>query len=224
MSSIACGEQRMKKGKQPEPVTKAEAITSLVLMLFVCGGFFIQTHFRSVSRLGLDWPGILLIAPIAYVVFSAISLSTGIRALRQRRYTKTSAITIVLSSVVIIAMFGIVSMIIMQGRSHGRGYRSVAVHMGLNYIATASRQYYVEYQEWPKQLGALTNNPKKLLFMQYRNLSDDGRPLDPWGHPYIYIPYNAEAGCGSVLSRGSDGKPGGKRTAQDIVVTFQNPR
>jgi general secretion pathway protein G len=82
--------------------------------------------------------------------------------------------------------------------------------------ATASRSYYTEYSRWPNSLADFTNNPRKILFIQW----PASGPRDRWGNPLIYIPFDTARGYGLVSSYGRDGKPGGDGDDADIEVRF----
>jgi hypothetical protein len=87
----------------------------------------------------------------------------------------------------------------------------------LSSLVTASKAYHVEYQQWPKSLDDLTDNPKKMLFIDWTRGEEN---KDGWQHPIIYVPYNESVGYGSVISYGRDGKLGGKGADEDIEVRF----
>ena len=84
-------------------------------------------------------------------------------------------------------------------------------------LVTAARSYYIEYQQWPKSLSDLADNPKKMRFIEWAS-GEENR--DGWGHPIIYMSFDASVGYGSVISYGRDGKPGGRGADEDIEVRF----
>ena len=49
---------------------------------------------------------------------------------------------------------------------------------------------------------------------------DKAPPMDPWGHPYVYIPTEDRQAC-SVASCGSDGALGGDGEARDLSVELR---
>lgn len=86
----------------------------------------------------------------------------------------------------------------------------------LTVTGTASRSYYREYGKWPNSLADLTNNPRKIIFIEW----PASGPRDGWGNPIIYIPFDSTQGYGLVSSYGRDGKPGGVGYDADIEVRF----
>ena len=86
----------------------------------------------------------------------------------------------------------------------------------LRQIAIASKQFQLEFSAWPQSLNDFTNNPKNLMFMDWGSAPVQ----DPWGNPFVYMPFNTNTGCGIVLSWGADGEPGGKGHNRDRVVRF----
>jgi hypothetical protein len=84
-------------------------------------------------------------------------------------------------------------------------------------LVTAARSYYIEYQQWPKSLSDLTDNPKKMPFIDWASGEEN---KGGWGHPVIYVPFDESVGYGSVISYGRDGKLGGRGTDEDIEVRF----
>ena len=84
-------------------------------------------------------------------------------------------------------------------------------------IAAGCRAYHMEYNVWPDSLGQLdvSNNVRNLPFFESRH---PGR--DEWGNPYVYQSYDPAKGYGTIMSYGSDGRPGGRGDAADLVIHF----
>ena len=77
-------------------------------------------------------------------------------------------------------------------------------------IRMCSRNFYTEYGNWPISLVDFTNNPRKILFIQWpASGSKDG-----WGNPIVYIPFDSNRGYGSVSSMGETGNPAEKETTR----------
>jgi hypothetical protein len=43
---------------------------------------------------------------------------------------------------------------------------------------------------------------------------------DPWGHPIVFEPFDPLRGYGRIISYGFDGKPGGRGSAEDIIMHY----
>lgn len=43
---------------------------------------------------------------------------------------------------------------------------------------------------------------------------------DVWGHPLVFEPFSPLRGYGRIISYGSDGQPGGKGAARDIILHY----
>lgn len=87
----------------------------------------------------------------------------------------------------------------------------------LTSVVVASRQYRTEFGNWPSSLNDLTNNAKRVIFIDWGKRG----PVDPWGQRLVYMPFNQKEGCGLVISWGADGKPGGTRQDRDRIAEIK---
>ena len=65
-------------------------------------------------------------------------------------------------------------------------------------------------------LKALVSNPNDNDNWDGPYLKGGRLPLDPWGHEYIYVVPGDNNSEYEIKSYGSDGKPGGVKTAADL--------
>lgn len=98
----------------------------------------------------------------------------------------------------------------------GKGHASIKTVVELKNIAIASQLYFQEYGRWPTSFGDFTNNPQKIIFMEF----EEPLVLDGWKRPILYRPYDTNLGYGSVISLGKDGKPGGTGSDADLEIQF----
>lgn len=97
----------------------------------------------------------------------------------------------------------------------GRMVRVARVRALLLMYAEGSTNYARFYGTWPGSLLDLMQNKSNIVFV-----SRDMPLVDPWSHPFVYVPYDTSRGFGVVKSLGSDGKEGGADDATDIEVRF----
>ena len=97
--------------------------------------------------------------------------------------------------------------------------RSGRVDAQLAEIAQAVGRYRETYGAWPARLDDLFRNPRRIAFLPR---GDRDVLVDPWQRPIVYLPYNADAGCGLLVSWGADGKPGGEHADRDHVVRLDD--
>ena len=101
----------------------------------------------------------------------------------------------------------------------GKGYPRAKTRSDLRCIVSASQAYYEEYGRWPSALADLTNNPRKILFLE----PGPDAILDGWRRPMLYQPFDKRLGYGSVLSLGKDGRHGGTGADEDLEIRFGEP-
>ncbi len=119
--------------------------------------------------------------------------------------------------ITLISALGIVLVVaFIYPMEHGRCKVDVVTIL-LRSVALASKKYKTEFGEWPTSLSNLTNNSKRIAFIEWNS---EG-PVDPWGNYLIYMPFNSEAGCGLVVSWGADGKLGGTGINRDRILKFE---
>ena len=71
------------------------------------------------------------------------------------------------------------------------------------------KQHYNRYPTNSEGLEALVHKPAGLdRWPDGGFLDQQSKPIDPWGHPYIYIQPGAH-GPFDIISYGADGQPGG---------------
>jgi hypothetical protein len=68
---------------------------------------------------------------------------------------------------------------------------------------------------WPHSLLELQSNSMQTVFM-----IAPADSKDPWGRPFVYVPFNGATGFGRVITYGRDGKPGGAALDADIERRF----
>jgi len=75
----------------------------------------------------------------------------------------------------------------------------------------AMRQYGALKQQIDAYESATGDYPQSLSGLGWRlyNVFSDGKPLDPWGHPWQYHAPGEQGRPYDLLSLGPDGKPGG---------------
>ena len=59
----------------------------------------------------------------------------------------------------------------------------------LSAVAFASSQFHANSNTWPQSLGQLTRDPP------YLDLKSE-TPMDPWGNPILYMPFNTKQDAG----------------------------
>ena len=77
--------------------------------------------------------------------------------------------------------------------------------------AEMSKVFWMRKSSWPTNLDQLVRS----------GFLKSGDTNDGWARPLLYRPYKTSVMCGSVLSYGSDGQPGGVGQAADIEGTFR---
>ena len=77
----------------------------------------------------------------------------------------------------------------------------------------AISNFNADVGRWPQSLNELESNSTKTVFIV-------GPSKDPWGRPFVYVPFNSATGFGRVISFGQDGKPGGTGLDADIEQRF----
>ena len=87
----------------------------------------------------------------------------------------------------------------------------------LQQIVVASHQYHTEFGVWPESLDQFTSNSRDIIFL---DLAPHGA-TDPWGNPFLYMPFNTNSGCGLIVSWGADGEPGGTKHNRDRVMQIK---
>ena len=99
----------------------------------------------------------------------------------------------------------------------GHGYARNRTQAILQSVAAASRAYNAEYGHWPATTADLTNNGRRIIFIEWLP-SQEWK--DGWDHPIRYIPYGKDEGYGTVISLGEDGKEGGTGMNADLECLF----
>ena len=97
----------------------------------------------------------------------------------------------------------------------GPGYAKQKTRDVLKQVCIASCLYHDDIGSWPSTTSDFTNNHNRT----YLEISQ-GTIRDGWRRPILYKPYEGPVGFGSVISLGSDGKPGGTGLAKDIEYRF----
>ena len=86
--------------------------------------------------------------------------------------------------------------------------RRAAARAQIESFMTALQRYNLDHARFPSEGEGLE---------AIRPYLSKEIPLDPWGSPYFYRS-DGEHGPGpEIISFGSDGKPGGEGTAEDVV-------
>jgi general secretion pathway protein G len=78
---------------------------------------------------------------------------------------------------------------------------------------TAITNFNKTVGRWPHSLLELKSNSTQMVFIVAPS-------KDPWGRPFIYVPFNSVTGFGRVITYGRDGKPGGTGLDADIERRF----
>lgn len=90
-------------------------------------------------------------------------------------------------------------------------------------FSTALNTYYAEQGRYPTQeqgLEALVQKPVRgpipARYPENGYLSTRELPLDPWGHPYIYLIPGRQGEVFEILTYGADGEEGGSGGDEDL--------
>ncbi len=90
-------------------------------------------------------------------------------------------------------------------------------------FSTALNTYYAEQGRYPTQeqgLEALVQKPVRgpipTRYPENGYLSTRELPLDPWGHPYIYLIPGRQGEVFEILTYGADGEEGGSGGDEDL--------
>jgi hypothetical protein len=82
--------------------------------------------------------------------------------------------------------------------------------------SAASVHYHHDRGRWPQFLHDLESRDPGFPFY----VSLENPPIDPWGTPLHYHPFDSALGRGFITSFGPDGKTGGSYSADDLVSEF----
>ncbi len=77
-------------------------------------------------------------------------------------------------------------------------------------IAIASEEFFGMFGKWPSDFESLMAKGR------WRVLETN----DPWGHPFIYIPYDSVRRCGIIITFGADNRPDGNGENADGFACF----
>jgi hypothetical protein len=80
--------------------------------------------------------------------------------------------------------------------------------------------YLKFYQEPPTSMADLVHNRSNIVFVVWSKAA----PVDGWGRPINFTPFDPARGYGSVTSYGRDGRPGGKGLDADVEARFGEMR
>jgi hypothetical protein len=76
--------------------------------------------------------------------------------------------------------------------------------------------YLKFYQEPPTSMADLVHNRSNIILVVWSKAG----PVDGWGRPIIFTPFDAARGHGSVMSYGRDGRAGGEGLDADVEARF----
>lgn len=129
---------------------------------------------------------------------------------------KNSGFTL-LEILIVMAILGILAVIVVPKLSDKpKEAKRLKAILQIKSIQDALEMFYVDKGYYPSTeqgLEALIR-PENEMVKKY--LDADQLPLDPWGHPYLYLCPGLEGRAYDIVSQGQDGDRGGNRWDKDI--------
>ena len=128
-----------------------------------------------------------------------------------------------LELMIVIIILGLIAGLVLPNvLGQGERAKEKLVCIQMKNLKNALDSFKVEEGQYPttqEGLKALIQNPNPQKYKNYPEngfLNDKKVPLDPWGHPYIYVNNNGEI---DIISLGADGKEGGSGENKDIRLS-----
>ncbi|MEY2429177.1 MAG: Type secretion system protein [Verrucomicrobiota bacterium] len=85
------------------------------------------------------------------------------------------------------------------------------------FLAAAASDAYRLQGAWPTSIQELLARPGAAGRLRgFLKLGAN----DVWGNPLVFEPFSTSRGYGRIISYGSDGQPGGKGAARDIILNY----
>ena len=98
--------------------------------------------------------------------------------------------------------------------------RAKTAKLQIESLSSALDLFYLDAGRYPttsEGLDALAQRPSDVGIWNGPYIKGGRVPLDPWGHPYVYVQPGAHQNDFDLMSYGRDGQPGG--TGEDADIT-----
>lgn len=136
----------------------------------------------------------------------------------QRSQVQMRGFTLIEVMVVVVIIGILAGLLVPKLMGRADDAKIVAAKHDIQAIGQALKMYRLDNSRYPtteQGLAALTTRPDKAPLPSNWRSTLEQLPLDPWGHPYVYLSPGLH-GDYDVLSYGADGVAGGEGVDADI--------